>query len=411
MALDLATFAWALSEPGQALLAETMAADLGPAGELRAMERLRRVATPERAAAIYELAWLRARAAAKFPDAPLLYFTREALEQSSHHAVAAARTARYAAIGAASIADLCCGVGGDALALARVAHVHAVDNDPLRLAMLRANAAALGLSSRLTAHERDLERDDPPHADAIFFDPARRADGRRVFALAQYRPSLALLGRWRSHTEAIGVKAAPGISDEDLATLGPHEAEFVSLDGDLKEAALWFGPLCQRPGRRATLLRSHGPGGWSMAGELFRPADDAAPQVASAPPQTYLYEPDLAVIRAHLVEELARALDATLLAPDIAYLSAAHFLPTPLARCWKVIEWHPFGLKPLRARLRALDAGPVTVKKRGSPLDTDALARQLAGDGARALTVALTQHRARPIMIICDGAPLRQELP
>ncbi|MFN8513582.1 MAG: hypothetical protein U0841_13540 [Chloroflexia bacterium] len=42
----------------------------------------------------------------------------------------------------------------------------------------------------------------------------------------------------------------------------------------------------------------------------------------------------------------------------------------------------------------------MTVKKRGSPLDTDALARQLRGDGARALIVALTQVLGKPYAVV-----------
>ena len=73
------------------------------------------------------------------------------------------------------------------------------------------------------------------------------------------------------------------------------------------------------------------------------------------------------------------------------------------ARCWRIVEWLDFSLKRLRARLRALDAGSVTVKKRGSPLDTDTVARQLSGDGDRSLVVVLTQLQGRPVALICEG--------
>jgi THUMP domain-like len=120
-------------------------------------------------------------------------------------------------------------------------------------------------------------------------------------------------------------------------------------------------------------------------------------------PAAYLYEPDPAILRARLVAALAEQLGAAQLDRAIAYLTADRAVATPFARCWRVIEWLPFNLKRLRARLRAHDAGPVTVKKRGSPLDTDALARQLAGDGGRALVVVLTQTQGRPAALICVG--------
>ena len=71
-------------------------------------------------------------------------------------------------------------------------------------------------------------------------------------------------------------------------------------------------------------------------------------------------------------------------------------MPTPFARAFAIAEALPFGLERLAARLRALDAGIGTVKKRGSPLDTDALARRLRGAGPRPLTVVLTLVTVSP---------------
>ncbi|NTV65906.1 MAG: SAM-dependent methyltransferase, partial [Oscillochloris sp.] len=122
-------------------------------------------------------------------------------------------------------------------------------------------------------------------------------------------------------------------------------------------------------------------------------------------PSSFLYEPDPAVIRAGLVGDLADNLGAAQIDSQIAYLTSARYLATPFARAWPVIAWQPFNLKRLRASVRELDAGPVTVKKRGSPLDSDALARQLSGSGARPLVVVLTRHRDQPISIIC-GLPV-----
>ena len=107
------------------------------------------------------------------------------------------------------------------------------------------------------------------------------------------------------------------------------------------------------------------------------------------------------MIRAHLVEQLAATLGAAKLDPDIAYLTGDAAVPTPFARAYAIEEALPFGLKRLAARLRALDAGIVTVKKRGSPLDVDALARRLRGAGPRPLTVVLTHVLGHPYALIC----------
>jgi SAM-dependent methyltransferase len=431
--MDLETFNWLLTATGQALLAEAMACDVGEAAQLRELTRLRRHATPVRAAAAYEIAVLRRRAATKFGAAERLYFTREALEQASGERIAAYRADRYQGYG--TVADLCCGAGGDTLALAGVADVIAVDRDPLRLAMAMANARALNLADRISFVEADVQQVPVLDAAAIFFDPARRSNGRRMFALSDYQPPVALARRWRERVPAIGIKVAPGVTDEDIAALGDPaiEVEFISVDGELKEALLWHGPLAT-PGRRATLL-VRDDGRWTTDDRWTttddRPTtdqrrttndqqrttnDDAQFSILnsqfsiSAPlasPGAYLYEPDPAVIRAHVIGQLAEMLGAAQIDREIAYLTANRATATPFARCWHVIEWLPWNLKRLRVRLRALDVGAVTVKKRGSPLDTDALARQLSGAGSRALIVVLTRVADLPAALICEG-PVRE---
>jgi hypothetical protein len=422
--MDLETFNWLLTDAGQALHAQAQAGELDEPARLRELTRLRRLATPECAAAAYEIAQLRARAAAKFSYAHKLYFTREALEQASGELVAAHRAKRYRP--STRIADLCCGAGADTLALARVASVVAVDRDPLRLAMAAANLRACGLADQVTFVQADLEQVAPPDSEVIFFDPARRSGGRRVFALEAYQPPVSLLRGWRARTPAIGVKIAPGVSDEGLAAVGVDEVEFISVDGELKEAVLWFGPLAGS-GRRATILTTDDRRLWRDK-QTGRQADSETTECShnrqrastfsilnsqfsiQAPlslPAAYLYEPDPAILRARLVATLAEQLGAAQLDREIAYLTADQAVATPLARCWRVLEWLPFNLKRLRARLRALDAGAVTVKKRGSPLDADVLARQLSGRGARPLVVVLTQAQGKPVALICEG-PVRE---
>ena len=158
---------------------------------------------------------------------------------------------------------------------------------------------------------------------------------------------------------------------------------------------LWFGPL-KSAGRRATLL----PGSTT----LYTPNALDFPQNAqnrpTSEPLAYFYEPDPAVLRAGLVVNLAAQLDAFQLDPDIAYLTAEHQQPTPFARAWAVEAWFPFGLKRLRAYLRERRVGRVTVKKRGSPLQPEALIHDLRLSGDQERVVFLTHLRGAPVVVI-----------
>lgn len=390
--MNLTLFRSLLSPDGQRLLAEAAMCDLSDAARLRTITRLRRGAPADLATAALETAILRQRARAKFAGASTMYFTREALEQATAELVARHRAARFR--GCEQVVDLGCGIGGDSLALAREARIIGVERDPLRLAMARENARALGIGGRTDWVRGDIDGGGPVLAEAAFVDPVRRtADGRRVFDADAYDPPLRDVLGWRGRFRSMAVKVAPGIRDEDVAEL-PGEVEFVAEGNDLKEAVLWIGAVAGE-GRRATLL----PSGATLAAVVEAPA-------ASAPVGRVLYEPNAAVIRAHLIGTLARMLDAWQIDPTIAYLSADKVRPTPFARAWMVEAVLPFGVDRVRRHLRSLGVGRVTVKKRGSPLEPEAFARLLRLRGREERTVVLTRELGRPVALICGAAPL-----
>jgi hypothetical protein len=225
----------------------------------------------------------------------------------------------------------------------------------------------------------------------LFFDPARRENGRRIFNVEQYHPPLSTLRAWLPDYSALAVKLSPGVKLDALRDYAA-EVEFISVDGELKEAVLWFGPL-KSAVRRATLLSSKSSSQFFMHGE---PA-------ASCPvntPQAYLVEPDPAILRASLVGNLGKQLGAWQLDPSIAHLTTDYPAQTPFGRTWPVLDWFPFQLKNLRAYLRQRAVGRLTVKKRGSPLDPDALIRDLRLAGDNEALIFLTQMQGKPIVIV-----------
>jgi hypothetical protein len=120
---------------------------------------------------------------------------------------------------------------------------------------------------------------------------------------------------------------------------------------------------------------------------------------------TWLHEPDPAVIRSGLVALVAADLGATLIDPTIAYLTSEAEAAPPWARSYRVDDVLPFNLKKLRALLRSRGVGRVTVKKRGSPIEPEALARQLRGPGERSAVVVVTRVAGAPTVLVCDLSP------
>jgi hypothetical protein len=335
---------------------------------------------------------LRRRAVAKFgPEAARLLFTRPGLEQASRAVVADRRAARLVAAGVRSVADLGCGIGGDTLAFARAGlRVRAVEADPVTAAVAAANVAAAGLARTVTVHCGDATRADLSDVDAAFCDPARRERGRRVFDPESFSPPWSFAATLPTRVPATVLKLAPGI-DHALIPAGA-EAEWVSVDGDVVEAALWYGPLASVP-RRATLLGGGGTDELTGSGTATAPV---------AMPRRYLYDPDGAVVRAHLVAEFASTVDGVLADPRIAYVFADAPAPTPFATAFEVVAELPYGRKALRSALRAHDVGVLEIRKRGVAVEPDELRRDLRLSGTRAATLVLTRLGTRPVAYLCQ---------
>lgn len=374
---------------GQELLAR--AADLAE-DEWQAQKELRARFPAPLCRAALALVELRRAGGDKFAQAQVMFFDRAGLEMASREEVARHRARRLA--GYSTVMDLCCGIGGDLLELARHSRVTAVDSDRRRLQMARLNCAALGRENVCfaLADVRHLK----PRAEVIFIDPSRREpEERRVRQSAAYSPPLSLVADLRRIVPAVAAKVSPAIADDELPP--DCEVEFVSAAGQCREAVLYCGPLATAA-RRATLL----PGGHTLESET-------GAAVPVAPPGAFVYDPDPAVVRAHLIEPLARRLGAWKLDAQIAYLSGAEHVATPFARAYRVLACQPFHLKRLRRLLQDQKMRAVEIKKRRFPMTPEQLRRELgSGPGkrtesaAQAVTLILTRLDDRPVCLICE---------
>ncbi|WP_203417511.1 class I SAM-dependent methyltransferase [Kineococcus radiotolerans] len=385
----------ALTSPaGRALLAELAGTEAEDPVALAA--RLRRAGhDPALAALATTQSRLRARAASKFgPRAQDLLLTAAGAEQATRAVVAAEHARRFAAAGVRRVADLGCGVGADSLAFLDAGlDVLAVDADPVTAAVAAHNLGRPVRCADVTAGVVD----ELGPGDGAWFDPARRTSGgRRLFDPEATSPPLSFVLATAARVPATGAKLAPGLP-HDLVPAGA-EAQWTSVDGEVVECALWSGPLA-RPGtgRSARVVRG-GPSGAAVV-----EVDDTDLPVADVGPVgEFLHEPDGAVIRAGLVARVAADLGGRLVDETIAYVTTDTGLTSPLTRAFRVLEVLPFGLKPLRARLRALDVGTLTVKKRGTAVDPDQLRRQLALKGSRPATIVLTRVAGRQSVLVVE---------
>jgi phage baseplate assembly protein W len=394
-----------LTPAGAAVLDRLAGTELTAGVELRLAETLRREFPAELVTAALAQYELRQRARAKFTRAESMWLTRDGLEQASSEPIARHRATRYA--GARRVADLCCGIGGDLVALAGVgAYVSAdttasnasdttaavelvaVDRDPLHLRMAALNAAAYGFGDAVAGQLGDVRDADLAGVDAVFVDPARRSGGRRL-RTGDSEPPLAWCVALAERIARVAIKAAPGLDRATVPT--GWEVEFVADGRDLKEAVLW-SPALSGPGigSRATVL---------PAGDQLLPAP--GDPVPCRLPGEYLLDPNPAVTRAGLVEELARELGAWKIDPRIAFLSAETPPRTPFGRTLRVLDSGPWREKDLIARLRRHDVGALDIRRRGLAGDVDVLRRKLRTTGSTPATLVMTRVDDQPWALIC----------
>lgn len=356
---------------------------------------------PDLVAAVMTQSRLRTRARAKFGAfADEMLFTPEGLEQATRLQVAARHAKRYASAGSTLVADLGCGIGSDATALAGLGlRVLAVEQDEVTAAIAAVNLRAFDATVR---HGDALAVDLAAEGvDGVYADPARRTRaGTRVFDPRAYSPDLDTLLALREKVPALGLKVGPGIPYRALPS--ETHAQWVSVDGSVVEAGLWFGPLApEGSGRSALLLAGDAAHTLTISGD----ADAAAARAPSGPLRGYLYEPDGAVIRAGLVARVAEDLGGTLVDPSIAYITTTAERTTPFATGFRVLDSFDFGLKRLRAYLRARDVGRLTIKKRGTAVVPDQLRQQLGLRGSQAATIVLTRLAGQQSVLVVE--PLR----
>jgi hypothetical protein len=378
--LDASALKFLVSEKGR----ELMKAVRGlPGDSISKQEKLRRDFSAISVRAALTLTDLREHALRKFKRADEMFFDRDGLEQASGDVIAQHRAKRYATFD--RVADLCCGVGGDSAALAGLVDLVSVDIRPTRAAMTRMNVEAVGYRAEVVCADVRHWR---PSCDAVFIDPSRREFGRRVTKLSNYAPSVDDLS-WIGSTKAIGIKVAPGIDHADLPD--GCEVEFISVDGECREAVLWIGGLRSDAEVRATVL----PSGKSLV------LDSAGP-VQCGPVGAYLYEPDRAVIRAHLVDQVAAQIGGHNLDPQVAYLTGDQLIETPFARAYRVREVMAFSMKRLQAYVNAKGIGRIEIKKRRFPMTPDAVRKKLKLKGSEPVTLVLTRIGENPTAIFCD---------
>ena len=329
----------------------------------------------------------RQRAEGKLPEADKLWLTRVGLEQSTAWEVAQYKAKRFPAD--AAVSDLCCGIGVDSAALAGRGPVDAIDSEASMTLRCSWNAEVWGVGARVSARcedVRSLEWTD----GLVHVDPDRRC-GRDHAArrLEQYQPDLEWMQTLCETGYGGALKLGPAANF--MQKFPGCDVELISLNGECREATIWFGALARDEEFRATAL----PSGESLYGSplMFRaPLTDK--------PQKYVYDPDPAVVRAGLVDALCERYGLSRLDDEEEYLTSEQLVQTALAVPFRVNHVLPNKLRQLKSTLRVRPSRHYEIKCRRISTNTSAMDRSLPRGDAPPATILVARCGGKARIIV-----------
>ena len=386
-------YRWLIGDSAASWLQQ--AAAIGGPPTPQHIARFRRQLTASQTQLVWQQVQLRRRAAARFRDADKMFFTELGLQQATDDRIAGYKAGALAAAGVGDHwADVCCGIGGDLVALAAPFHVTGFDRDPIVSLLATANLHALGRSNQnvLTRAARDV---DVGTFDAWHLDPDRRASGRRTTQVGGFEPSLSLMNEYLKCNPHGAIKLAPA-TQVPAAWQSRAQLEWIGHDRQCQQLLARFGQLAATAGQRtATTLDDQGRVLHTISGSN----DTHVPPAAQL--GKFLHEPQPAIIAAQLTGELALAYDLQPVEPRIAYLTGNHPLAVPAVASFTILRLESLDERRLRATLREAGVGQLEIKKRGVDIDPEQLRRQLRPAGTQAATLLIFPRGGRVTVAIC----------
>lgn len=361
---------------------------------------LRKTLSTARARLVVEQVTLRLRAHRKFSRSDKMFFTSLGLEQATDEVVARYKAKRYPA--GAVVTDICCGMGGDLLALAERGGVCGVDNNPIAALLATANLeAAVPSESKAEIVCESLQSLSMEDSQPWHIDPDRRSSGGRTIRVEDHQPGRSEIENLLRAAPHGAVKLAPAASPP-AAWQADAELEWISRNGECKQLVTWFGSLAREHGRRvATIVRGRvGEREVKLRSIIAQSGDEECLPAVASQVGRYLYEPDAAVLAAELVARLAEELDLGTVSHESVYLTGDQQVHDLSVAGFEVLDVLPFRKKRVKQWLRQRRCGKLEVKKRGVRLDANQLQRELAVDGEEEATLLVTQSGKRVIAIL-----------
>lgn len=198
------------------------------------------------------------------------------------------------------IADISCGIGGQALHFAKYCDfVYAIEIDTKKIAFAKKNAKIMGVDNIEFIAGNSLSPEiieKLPELDVVFSDPARPPSEKKR-SIDNLRPSIPeVMKAYSDISSNFAFEAPPQLSPESIPF--DCEREYMSLEGKLNRLNLYFGEL-----KKADISAVALPGI-----NIIRKTGVYDTASGNEEPARYAYEPEECVTKAGLLGQLAAEL-------------------------------------------------------------------------------------------------------
>lgn len=289
-----------------------------------------------------------------------------------------------------TIADICCGIGSDLLYLSKYCkQCLAVDTDKDILAMAEYN---MHFFKRKNINYLNIKAEDfDLPVNAIFIDPDRRISNKRFIDPNELSPAFTHIAELIKKYVNVAVKLSPVFDYEDK-TYNSFSFDFVSVKNELKECLLKTGDLANKNNNKKAVILPEK--------LIFEQKNHPLTEVSEI--KKYIFEPDVSIIRAHLVNDFAYENNVFRIDENIALLTSDSLLTTRFGVSYEVIDFFPYSLKKLNNYLKANTIGVADIKTRGFSETVENFRKKIKLKGYGKVTLFIIRIASEHIVIIAN---------
>lgn len=345
--------------------------------------------------ALASLIKLRRAAAGKFSKSEEMFFTPLSLEQATGETIAKHIATRFKP--GWTVQDLTCSLGGNTIFLAQqVKKIIAVDLSEEKIECAKLNASVYGVDNKIDFIVGDAFLNINESVDAFFLDPARDREGdTKTRSFLNSSPSLLdILPQLFEITHNIAVKISPAFDYEELKQLPEEpEIEIISENNNCKVAMLWFGDF------KTAKLRASG-----FKKDQFFSFTDNGSVASFSKIKKYLYEPNKAISKAHLIDEVAVKFSLSKIDYNLSFLTSDELVSsgdTNIFRKFEVLHFDKFSLKKFQSFLKKekIERAEIIVKHFKMTADEIRKRLKIKEGGDRVLILTTLQNQEKVFIL------------